>query len=47
MQQLDEDSLNRLIDLLNESQIPDNIKQQEVHQVFPLSFPLLMKLENK
>jgi len=42
-QQLDEDSLNRLIELLNESQIPDNAKQQEVHQVpiYPFQSNLL------
>lgn len=32
-QQLDEQSLKLLIDLFNESQIPDNEKQKEVHQV--------------
>jgi len=32
MQQLDAESVQRLIGLLNESQVPDNIKQQEIHQ---------------
>jgi len=32
-QQLDAESVQLLIGLLNESQVPNNEKQQEIHQV--------------
>ena len=35
-QQLDAESVQRLIGLLNESQVPDNEKQQEIHHVRPI-----------
>ena len=33
MWQPEEESLKLLVDLLNESQVPDNNKQREIHQV--------------
>ena len=38
MWQPEEASLNALIELLNETQIPDDFKQKEIHQVKILVF---------
>lgn len=47
MWQPENESLKLLVDLLNESQVPDNTKQHEIHEVFlSTPHPFLTCLEN-
>lgn len=46
MWQPEDESLKMLVELLNESQVPNNAKQTEIHNVIPLPIIFYKFIEN-